>query len=291
MKVFLNPKIVSAFEGYNHLIELYHSIKNSSDCNIEISFLKTSWFEANLAAVLGAIIELLKNEGKSLSIIEVNNPNTKDVLKRNGFLVDYGEEPLFHRQQTVISYKKFNPNADNEFINYIKNELLAKPDFPKHSVLLGKKINENIFELYENARTHGRCKQIHTCGQYYPNKKRLDITIVDMGRTIKYNVNKYLKNDLSGSSAIEWALEYGNTTKTGNISGGLGLSIIMEFIKLNRGKIQIVSSDGYWEYRRGDIEINLFSNAFPGTIANIEFNLDDKNSYRLTEEISLDDIF
>lgn len=291
MKVYLNAKIISAYEGYNHIIELYHRIKNSSDNDIEISFLKTTWFEANLAAVLGAIIELLENEGKSISIIEVNNPNTKDILKRNGFLVDYGEESISQRQQTIISYKKFNPNADNEFINYIKNELLSKPDFPKHSILFGKKINENIFELYENARTHGRCQKIHTCGQYYPNKKRLDITIVDMGQTIKNNVNEYLKTDMSSSSAIQWALKYGNTTKTGNISGGLGLSIIMEFIKLNQGKIQIISSDGFWEYRRGETQTSLLSNYFPGTIANIEFNLDDKKSYKLKKEISLDNIF
>jgi hypothetical protein len=291
MKIFLNQKIISAYEGYSHFIELYHSIKSSSENEIEISFNRTTWFEANLAAVLGAVIELIINEGKTVIIKDVYNQNTKDVLQRNGFLADFGEDNINQRQETIISYKKFSPYADMDFIQYIKDELLSKPDFPKHSLLLGKRINENIFELYENARTHGRCQQIHTCGQYYPHKKRLDITIVDMGRTIKNNVNEYLNNNLTGSAAIEWALQYGNTTKTGNISGGLGLSIIMEFIKLNNGKIQIVSSDGYWEYRRGEIETKLFTNLFPGTIANIEFNLEDSKSYSLTEEISLDDIF
>jgi hypothetical protein len=86
-------------------------------------------------------------------------------------------------------------------------------------------------------------------------------------------------------------LAYGNTTKIGNIPGGLGLDIIFEFIKLNKGKIQIVSSDGYWEYRNGKTENKLFDKPFSGTIVNIEFNLDDKDSYRLTEEVSLEDIF
>lgn len=35
---------------------------------------------------------------------------------------------------------------------YIKRELLSKSDFPKHSVLLGKRITESIFEIFENAR-------------------------------------------------------------------------------------------------------------------------------------------
>lgn len=138
------------------------------------------------------------------------------------------------------------------------------------------------------------CKKIHTCGQYYPKKtpKRLDITIVDMGKTIKANVNEFLNETLKGNEAIEWALQYGNTTKTGNISGGLGLDIIFEFIKINEGKVQIVSSDGYWEYRKGKSYTSVFDNAFPGTIANIEFNLDDRSIYYLDQEdLSLNDIF
>jgi len=71
----------------------------------------------------------------------------------------------------------------------------------------------------------------------------------------------------------------------------LGLSIIFEFIELNKGKIQIVSSDGYWEYRKGETLKKDFNGIFPGTIANIEFNLDDRSSYRLKNEVSLDDIF
>ena len=121
------------------------------------------------------------------------------------------------------------------------------------------------------------------------------MTIVDMGQSIKTNVNsfrkKFNKDDLSGSQAIEWALVKGNTTKTGNNPGGLGLDVIFEFIKLNKGKIQIVSADGYWEFIRGKTEAKLFDNDFPGTIANIEFNLDDSSYYQLKSEVSLDNIF
>ncbi|MCT4613792.1 MAG: hypothetical protein N4A49_02830 [Marinifilaceae bacterium] len=291
MKINLNSKITSTYDGYSHLINMYHRIIASSELNIEISFIHTTWFEANLAAVLGAIIEIIKKEGKLVTLKEIQNSNIKDVLQRNSFLCEFGEEQILSRTDTIAPYNKFSPNEDFLFIQYIKNELLSKPDFPKHSVLLRKKINENIFELYENARTHGVCDFLHTCGQYYHNKKILTITIVDVGKTIKCNVNDYLDEYLDGSKAIEWAMCYGNTTKTGNISGGLGLGIIMEFIKLNNGKIQIISSDGYWEYRRGHTTTKLFDNFFPGTIVNIEFNLNDKNSYSLKEEISLNDIF
>ena len=99
-----------------------------------------------------------------------------------------------------------------------------------------------------------------------------------------------MQKDLEGYRAIEWAMGYGNTTKTGNISGGLGLDLINGFIKLNNGKIQVVSSDGYWELRRCITDMKLFSKPL-GTVVNLEFNLDDTNMYKLKEEVSLENIF
>jgi signal transduction histidine kinase len=189
----------------------------------------------------------------------------------------------------------YRPSDDAIFIDYIKKELLLKPDFPKHSERLGKKITESIFELYENARTHGKCKFIHVCGQYFPNKehKPMHITIVDRGISIRKNVRDFLgAKSLSGKEAIKWAMQYGNTTKIGT-SGGLGLDIIFEFVKLNKGKIQIISSNGYWEYNNEVITSESFENSFVGTIANIKFNLDDSSYYYLKEEenLTLDDLF
>lgn len=292
MEILLPQKITSQFEGYNDLISIYYNLFQSEENNLFLNFKNTTWFEANLSAVLGAICSLIVEQKKNIKIINLNSI-LENIFGINGFLAEFGGEFLPDKKGTVITYCKYTPYEDIEFMEYIRNELLSKPDFPKHSRLLGKKINESIFELFENARTHGHCKSIFTCGQYYPGKtpKCLDMTIVDMGKTIKSNVNKYLNQELSGSEAIEWAMKYGNTTKTGDVSGGLGLDIIFEFIKMNNGKIQIVSSDGYWEFRKGDIETKLFDRPFPGTIVNIEFNLEDKGFYQLSKEISLDNIF
>lgn len=84
----------------------------------------------------------------------------------------------------------------------------------------------------------------------------------------------------------------GNTTKTGVTSGGLGLSVIFEFIKLNRGKIQIISSDGFYEFKNGNVVKGKLNSIFDGTIVNIKFNLNDSNHYILTQEVEdFDNIF
>lgn len=292
MRIKFPKKVGSNFQGYNDFIELLRLLQESSDTDFTISFENTEVFEANLSAILGAIIDSTIEQKKNVELVEIHR-TIRDVFELNNFIINSVPNLNTHHKGTVISFMKFTQYKDIEFMDYVKNEMLSKPDFPKHSKMLGKKINESIFELFENARTHGNCKNIYTCGQIIQDVEitRLDFTIVDMGKTIKNNVNEYLNANFSGCDAIEWALQSGHTTKTGNVSGGLGLDIIFEFIKLNKGRIQIVSSDGFWEYYNDKMEKKLFSNPFNGTIANIEFNLNDKSSYRLKEEISLEDIF
>ena len=291
MDLLLPTNIKSDFHGYKSFIQLYNFIHQSNAAVCTISFEKTRVFDANLSAILGAIIDILEQQ-KQISIVNMNQ-SIRDMLEDNNFIEKSILELKNQNSGNVISFMKFTQYKDIEFMEYVMNEILSKPSFPKHTKMLGKKINESIFELFENARTHGKCNHIYTCGQIIKEEDitRLEFTIVDMGKTIKYNVNEYLNSNLTGSEAIEWAMKSGHTTKTGDVSGGLGLDIIFEFIKLNKGRIQIVSSDGFWEYSNDKTEMKLFEYPFQGTIANIEFNLNDKSSYRLKEEIPLEDIF
>lgn len=292
MKIIIPPNVKSNFAGYKFFIELYYKIHLSEDLEFIISFENVRVFEANLAAILRAINDTGREKNKNIKLININD-EIKDIFVLNNFIEDTRGILSPDNKGTVIPFMKFTPYKDIEFMDYVATEMLSKPDFPKHTKMLSKKINTSIFELFENARTHGNCKYIYTCGQIIKDEDstRLDFTIVDMGQTIKTNVNKYLKVDFSGSQTIDWAMKSGNTTKTGSVSGGLGLDIIFEFIQLNNGRIQIVSSDGYWEYFKNRKVKKEFAKPFLGTIANIEVNLDDKSRYKLKEEISLKDIF
>jgi hypothetical protein len=297
MRHYLSPQnIRTDYNGYLEFVRLYHNLKEYENADIIIDFSCVKWFEANLCAILGAIEAILK--AKNVNVTYENlSPGINNILCRNGFIGNY---PIFNRDcstDTVVTFQRFEPHQDSAFNEYILRELLSKSDFPRHSELLGKRISESIFEIFENARTHGKCDYIHTCGQYYPRKTpaRLDITIVDIGKTIHKNVNDYLSSKLqafSASEAIAWAVEYGNTTKI-NRTGGLGLSLILEFIQKNDGVIQIISSNGMWEYKKKNIKMHLLPYPFPGTIVNIEFNFADSNYYKLKNEsnLTINDIF
>lgn len=293
-KFYIPTKITSSVEGYELLIRLYEDLKDLDNEVIHLSLYNVQWFEANLAAILGAIIENLENRGNKVFLVDAGEFRRKtDILYRNGFLPYYGlETDNLLNSSTQIPYRKFKESDHNTYNQYIQVELLDNSDFPKHSKNLGIEIKRNIYELFENARTHGSCQNIHTCGQFYPGRKRLHITIVDTGKTIINNVLNFLKKEMSPSECIEWAMETGNTTKIGNTPGGLGLGLIFEFINLNKGKIQIVSSNGFWELKENIIEKFDLNYSFPGTIANLEFNLQEDKTYSFANEhTDIDNIF
>ena len=119
----------------------------------------------------------------------------------------------------------------------------------------------------------GKVAGLSPCGQLHPNKHVINFSVVNNGATIQQLVSNYKRQHYSAFAAIEWAVEEGNTTRSGNIPGGFGLSTILEIMRRNGGIVQIISgntcwiSDGYeWE----------FQDSFEGTVVNLEFRTKNK---------------
>jgi hypothetical protein len=290
MKITLPTKLMSEREGFGFFVQLYAQTKDLSFDELVLDFKNNSWFEANLCATLGAILSKLQENFVAIRIINMSS-SVERILQKNHFLSNFGSAALPDTHLTTIKFRKFKVTEEKQFKDYLDNELLSQPDLPHMSPLLKSKINKSIFEIFNNANIHGHCGHVFSCGQYFPQKKRLIFTIADLGKTIKSNVNEYLNKSYNGEEAIRWAVEEGNTTKTGNIPGGLGLSLIRDFLKLNSGCIQIVSSNGYWEERKGVIFAKEIENTLMGTIVNLDININDHSSYIMSSEINPDFIF
>lgn len=287
MKEFTLSNINSenACKCYNQLVKLYADFKNVEFENINIKL--NAWFSANMSAVLGAILDKLSLIN-SISVIS-DNSQIISILQKNNFLANYGYQTSPDLNDTTIKYLKLKPSESRYFYFYVINKLLSHPELPDMSNELKKKIYESIYEIFVNAQIHSNTDYIYTCGQFFPNKHTIEFTIVDTGVGFKKVINDRFNYSLSSIKAIKWALQDGNTTKKD--TGGLGLTLLTEFIKLNKGAFQIVSDDGFYEV--GETENTAFlTSPFPGTIVNMKFRTDDRNSYRLaSEKCNLDDIF
>ena len=290
MKITLS-EIRQDQSGFEDLASICEQTKNCSLDDIEIDMRGTNRFDADMCAMLGAILHWVGAKSNNVSLTNIQ-PKVKETLSMNGFLNYYGHEEISDPLERSISYKQFDVTDERLFSEYIEKEFLHRPGIPELSQGMLKKFRESIFEIFSNAVLHSRTKLgIFSCGQFFPKQKTLDFTVVDLGVGFQRNVTRYEGRKMAPEEAIDWATQGNNTTKRGSVPGGLGLKLLCEFIGLNGGRIQIVSDAGYWKQEHKETTKTALSYRFPGTAVSGEINTADRNSYVLESELTEEDIF
>lgn len=283
--------IQSDHAGFNNIAHIAEQSRDVLFDSVELDFSYCDFFEANMAAPLYAVVSRMRDELNDVSLTNLTS-SLETILRKNHFLTKFQKTSLIDTNHTTVPFKIFKLQAGEQFFEYLEFYMHGK-GIPTMSEGLTKRFRQSLFEIFQNAAMHSKSESgIFTCGQFFPYKQRLDFTIADAGIGIREKVRRYTGNaKMSSCAAIEWALTEGNTTKTGNQPGGLGLKLLKDFIRMNKGKLQIVSRYGYYQFSAtGDNCIKL-DHDFPGTCINIEINTQDTNSYYLKSELSSDDIF
>jgi len=285
------PEIRHDQTGFEALVCLYTQTKDCLFDDIILDMSETTWFDADMCAAFGAILYRLGEELNTVRLMNLR-PGVEKILSKNAFLSHYGREKIPDQWGTTIPYQRFDVKDDRYFADYIETELMRRSEMPAMSPGLLKKFRESIFEIFSNAVLHSRTEQgIFSCGQFFPARHQLDFSVADLGIGIRQNVKENTGLDLAPEAAITWATEGRNTTKRGQIPGGLGLKLLGEFIDLNGGRIQIVSEAGYWLRENRQTVTARLSQPFPGTVVSVEINTADTQSYALSSELSETDIF
>lgn len=292
IKTITIPQAIhSTFDSYETLLEIFNCY-TYDNIDVIINFRGNTWFDANLLAILYAYVVFgLKNNGILSSYDNQLNCPLHRVLIRNGFAkycfdMDYIPNP----SETVVPFMVFNSKDTYGFGSYIDAEIVKY--FPKMETRVKRHLSTFIQELFGNAQIHGKCDKVFTCGQYYYQNKKMDFTIVNLGTTISENVKSFLieRNKPLPNNNISWAVKPENSTKRTN-SGGMGLSLMQEFIYHNSGKYQIISGNEFWELNNKIISEKNFQYSFPGTAINIEIDQNDTSYYKYKEDVNVENIF
>lgn|SRR5690625_85190 len=281
--------IDNTFRSYQAIISFYTTYKNETFSNIHLE-IKT-FFSANMSAALGAVLDLLISDFNSIHFDHIS-PGIETILSKNEFLTYYGRNKLEDYFGTTIKFQKIKPTDGRYFKNYVVSELFhnRSSDLPVMSAEVRHKIIEAIYEIFVNAQIHSETSSIYTCGQFFPNKNKIEFTIVDIGIGFRNKINRRFNAKLTAVQAIRWAIKDKKTTKEG-ITGGIGLPILREFIYENDGKMQIISNEGFYQYSKKGEFYQVFRGSFPGTIVNLQIRTDDQKNYFLRNEVDIDDIF
>jgi hypothetical protein len=281
--------INNSYESFQSLISLYEENKDKlfSEIHIEI----WNFFAANMSAALGAILDTFTSNISNVQFDYISK-SVETILLKNDFLTYYGRQRALDINNTTIKFQKLKPTDGKYFKNYVVDELIEghMSNLPRMSNGVKERIVEAIYEIFVNAQIHSESKSIYTCGQFFPKINKIEFTIADTGIGFKNRINKRFNSNLNSMQAITWAVKDKSTTKEG-ISGGIGLALLKEFIEKNKGKMQIISNDGFYQFGcEGEI-LKQFQGEFPGTIVNLQFRTDDRSNYLLKSEINIDDIF
>lgn len=281
--------INNTFESYQRLIDFYQNNKDKAFDKIHVSL--EYFFAANMSAALGAILDKFTSLLNDLQF-DFISPQIETILLKNDFLTYYGRQRAIDTNRTTIKFQKLKLMDGKYFKKYVIEELIDghMADLPHMSAGVKEKMVEGIYEIFVNAQIHSETNFIYTCGQFFPNKNKVEFTIVDTGIGFKNKINKRFNANLNSMQAIKWAIQDKKTTKEG-VSGGIGLAVLKEFVEKNKGKMQIVSDDGFYQIDCSIVTIRRFNGAFPGTIVNLQFKTDDKSNYSLKNEIDSNDIF
>jgi len=274
-------------EGFENLAKLWSLASILVNRVLELDLSKCTSFAANMAAALGTVLALVADKLNRIEIVNVSGP-IEHNLRRIQFLTNYGYPPL-EAGPTVLPFRRFQLADERLFGEYLRRYLPGK-GFPQIREGVGKVFQQSVFEVFQNAVVHSDSKLgVFVCGQFFPGELRLNLTVSDAGIGISRKVRSFDGNSqLTSEAAIQWALEGGNTTRTGRRPGGVGLKFLQGFVRQNRGNFQIASEDAVYDADTGYDKLN---SGLPGTTVNFEINTADTQSYHLGADVKPEEIF
>lgn len=254
----LSGSISTDRQGYATLMEFYRACHQHQNQMIELDLRQLSWLDANLCALLQAILFELSRQRSLHFKVDIDLVRRRfPVLLRNGFVPTAGRGGQWATFSTgfstSVAMRAFDPKDDPGFCAYLMDELLKQPDL--QAVLSDEEtdsITNHILDIFVNVQEHAATPHpVFACGQYYPTKKCLKFTLTDVGVGYGASVEKYTRMQgddaavvQTSEAAIRWAL-VGNSTK-GPGNGGMGLSNLWQYCKKNQGELHVATGNTYF---------------------------------------------
>jgi hypothetical protein len=249
---------------------------------IVVDFNYCKFLDHRGVAFLGGIIHLIKKyQGHCTFAWDTLSSRLHMNLAQNGFLQEFSGniEPW---QGNSVPFR-YDVDYTGGILQYLGEQWLGR-NWINISTQLREAIIGNVVEIYANAFDHSQSPiGVFSCGQHYPQEKRLALAAIDFGVGIVSNVRSISRlSTLSTEEALRWAFQSGNSTRTG-ITGGTGLTLLHSFIAQNRGTLTICTNDGKVEISDGKIEYASANRPFSGTLVNIDLQCDE-SEYCLSTE-------
>lgn len=263
--------------GVSELLKFYEWARQYKYSSVQLNISPCNSMDANLSALLLAIVHKLKAENKIYVFLIL--ADGMNVFMRNGLIAHLSGKgnanPYTDNRESTIPCTVFDTTDDEGFCQYVRR------DFFGHRGLLNvpstTKINltTHFEEIFVNVLQHAETTYpVFTCGQYFPEKNVLKFTLVDLGQGFLKKIAQKTKGEVNtDNQAIIWSTYDLNTTKDILTfgPGGTGLKELKKYCAENDGSLHISSGQGYVNFLKGKTMEYRLPAPMPGSLVNLIF--------------------
>lgn len=283
-KVIQIPTLNDAPADFQRLFAIWSQVNDYFE-EVRFDFSRCGFLRPNAVAFLGGIARLIESRMGSV-VFDWSTLQNKRVMAnicQNGFAGAFGY-PSSGWDGNSIPYREDKTLNMNGIMDYLTYNWIGK-GWVHISNRLRDAIAGKMWEIYNNAFEHSGTEiGVFSCGQHFWRQNDLILSVADFGRGIPANVRTFLRryadealvSKLSGATCLKWAFERGNTTCMGGIARGLGLDLLKEFIRINQGKLEVYSNDGYAIVNKDGERYENRDISFEGTVVHITLRCDEK---------------
>lgn len=282
------PTLTDSDRDCEILFGIARRIRAMEGEDIVFDFSNCTSMMQNTVAVLGGLSKLAEHFSNEVEFAWATLvPKVRRTLETSGLMTFLGQETVT-QSRTAVPFRHDQTLVEDNLVHYLYDSWIGagrvRLSDPLKDAIIGK-----VLEIYVNAFDHSHSPVgVFTAGHYYPRKKVLKLSTVDFGVGIPDNVRALGFKDWkkSGAETMQWAFTRGNSTRPErkNLARGLGLDLLREFVRINKGELKIFSHDGQAVISQlENFRSRAPQDVFPGTLVNITFSCD-KIFYRLASE-------
>ena len=274
-------KVETDARGHQVLLDFYKDASKFHNCTYHLDWSQLQFMDANLAALLMAMIWTLRGTNKTEFYLDYTYLNGGlNVFHRNGLahFIRRSKEGLPEDlRESTIPVRAFIVKDVDKFVEYIDRDFLRHRGMEDVQYEQKVRLKDSFLEIFSNVELHAQTENpVLACGQYFPKQKELKFTLLDMGCGFLSNISAFTKDTptpvTTAEKAISWAVK-GHTTKQ-EAAGGTGLSKILNFCRKNNGALHIISDGCYWAFENGVINNHRLNGHFSGATIHLIFRFE-----------------
>lgn len=276
---------VGNLDGFANLVALRKSLPRG--VRVVLDFGSCNKLTQNAIIFLGGLVALIKAEAGSVQIFEATlKPKMRERLTTSGMLAHFGSTNSLG-PAGVLPFEQYLYPDKTKIMNYLEARWLGSGAV-QLSPNLRAAIMGNAWEVYANAFEHSDSSiGVVNSGSFNKKTHKLELLVMDLGIGIPESVRRFHSNQpIHPGRALRWAFSDGTSTRAEAVgySRGIGLHTLKEFIKLNKGSMEVFSNDGYARITHSKETYRRQPFNFPGTLVHITLSADER-FYCFEEEL------